>query len=108
MIKKNDHNKSESAVYFPAGIYDIYKQNDIFKTNVTLWKDVDNINEIYESIKKILENFNYIHSFEGIPALFPFYSNVHKSNVRKKTVCWGFIVNIKIELKINSQNNSIF
>ena len=107
IIRKKDIYIYITVNYFPAGVYDITMENNISKCNITQWDDVDNIEQIYNSIKKILENqFSNDQMFEGIPALIPYY--IYKGSRIEKMISWAFITRItRIDLNIEDDELAI-
>lgn len=107
LIRKKDIYIYLTVNYFPSGVYDITIENNISKCNITQWDDVDNIEQIYDSIKKILENqFSNDQMFEGIPALIPYY--IYKGSKIEKMISWAFITRItRIDLNIEDDSLAI-
>ena len=105
IIRKKDIYIYLTVNYFPAGIYNITIENNISKCNITQWDDVDNIEQIYNSIKKILENqFSNDSMFEGIPVLIPYY--IYKGSKIEKMVSWAFITKI-MRIDLNIEDNAL-
>ena len=105
IIRKKDIYIYLTVNYFPAGVYDITMENNISKCNITQWDDVDNIEQIYNSIKKILDNqFSNDSMFEGIPALIPYY--IYKGSKIEKMVSWAFITKI-ISIDLNIEDDEL-
>ncbi len=105
LIRKKDIYIYLTVNYFPAGVYDITMENNISKCNITQWEYVDNIEHIYNSIKKILENqFSNDSMFEGIPALIPYY--IYKGSKIEKMVSWAFITKI-ISIDLNIEDDAL-
>jgi hypothetical protein len=105
LIRKKDIYIYITVNYFPAGVYDIKMENNISKCNITQWVDVDNIEHIYDSIKKILENqFSNDSVFEGIPALIPYY--IYKGSKIERMISWAFITKI-IRVDLNVEDDAL-
>lgn len=105
LIRKKDIYIYLTVNYFPAGVYDITMENNISKCNITQWDDVDNIEQIYNSIKKILENqFSNDSMFEGIPALIPYY--IYKGTKIERMISWAFITKI-ISIDLNIEDDAL-
>lgn len=105
IIRKKDIYIYLTVNYFPAGVYDIIIENNISKCDITQWNNVDNIEQIYNYIKKILENqFSNDPMFEGIPALIPYY--IYKGSKIEKMVSWAFITKI-ISIDLNIEDDAL-
>jgi hypothetical protein len=105
LIRKKDIYIYLTVNYFPAGVYDITMENNISKCNITQWDDVDNIEQIYNSIKKILDNqFSNDSMFEGIPTLIPYY--IYKGSRIERMISWAFITKI-IRIDLNIEDDAL-
>ena len=105
LIRKKDIYIYITVNYFPAGVYDITMENNISICNITQWDDVDNIEHIYNSIKKILENqFSNDSMFEGIPVLIPYY--IYKGSKIERMISWAFITKI-ISIDLNIEDDAL-
>ena len=105
LIRKKDIYIYLTVNYFPAGVYDITIVNNISNCHITQWNDVDNIEHIYNSIKKILENqFSNDSMFEGIPALIPYY--IYKGSRIERMISWAFITKI-IRIDLNIEDDAL-
>ena len=105
LIRKKDIYIYLTVNYFPAGVYDITMENNISKCNITQWEYVDNIEHIYNSIKKILENqFSNDSMFEGIPVLIPYY--IYKGSKIERMISWAFITKI-ISIDLNIEDDAL-
>ena len=105
LIRKKDIYIYLTVNYFPAGVYDITIVNNISNCHITQWNDVDNIEHIYNSIKKILENqFSNDSMFEGIPALIPYY--IYKGSKIERMISWAFITKI-IRIDLNIEDDAL-
>ena len=105
LIRKKDIYIYLTVSYFPAGVYDITIVNNISNCHITQWNDVDNIEHIYNSIKKILENqFSNDSMFEGIPTLIPYY--IYKGSRIERMISWAFITKI-IRIDLNIEDDAL-